>query len=785
LAVALTSSEFKLDHAVLLRQCLRLLEPHQKIVVDAVTPLVEQHLQLVGIHRSIDGQVIATPYVPAWLKGPAMLGVDVPAKASLQDDEPIAGEAWLQTRVGKAYWRSQAQREAAWEALKAPPNSTLLVGLPTGAGKSLIYQVCAAFEAGLTVVVVPTVALGLDQIKALATSPLAQSHNPRLYTSDTHAGDVLESVRSRHCRLVVTSPEAIVAGRLHNVLANMAEEGWLTRFVIDEAHIVDSWGASFRIEFQLLAARLREWRSTSPTGLKTLLLSATFGPGTTSTLRGLFADALAPWNEYIIQRLRPEIHYFSPGAALDEQSQIFAVTETLLHLPRPAILYLTERKHTVEWLKRLRLVGLRRIECFHGETPQTERNRILDAWRADDIDLIVATSAFGMGVDKPDVRAIVHACFPENIDRYYQEVGRGGRDGAPSTAVAIWTLQDRNTGERMGPILLSDSQKIRERWASMWNSSEQSHDPDIRKLPLRTTPNYLLHERTYGESVTWNKRLLLMMERAHILRIEGLTSERDPVNSQEFHECALVRMLHSTVHLEGDLPELLASTRSEEIGHLKAGHRRLDELLSNRAPACRLLRNHYGRSTRRACGSCGHCRVEPDARTGLAPMVLYLSRPPANPIVDIVYGPSLASRREQSLVILAFRRTLQEGLTSRFFATSAFASKVRALLEEAADLSNTPYRLDRLQAETAMAVRSDEAVICLHDQALSAQAALLHSRGSLCAHWILGGQQQVSGITWPFLHDCQSRLFAGSQALNEWIDTRRETKEMIGPQDVH
>jgi ATP-dependent DNA helicase RecQ len=786
LADALTGSEFEFDHAVLLRQCLRLLEPHQKIVVDAVAPSIEQHFQVVGIHRTIDGQVIAPPYVPDWLRGSCLHGVDVPAKASLQDDEPIAGETWLQTRVGKGYWRSQAQREASWEALTAAPNSTLLVGLPTGAGKSLVYQVCVAFEAGLTVVVVPTVALGLDQIKAVTTSPLAQSHDPRLYTSDAHAGDVLERVKSRHCRLLVTSPEAIVAGRLHDVLATMAEEGWLARLVIDEAHIVDSWGASFRVEFQLLAARLREWRRASPTGLKTLLLSATFGPGTTHTLRGLFADADAPWNEYIIQRLRPEIHYFSPGTALDEQSQISAVTETVLHLPRPAILYLTERNHTVEWIERLRGVGLRRIECFHGETPPSERNRILDAWRADHIDLIVATSAFGMGVDKPDVRAVVHACFPENIDRYYQEVGRGGRDGAPSTAIAIWTHRDRNTGGRMGPRLLSDGQKIRERWAAMWNASKPSLDPGLRQLPLRASPNYKLHERTYGESITWNKRLLLMMERAKILRIESLFSERDPVVSEEFHEWVLVRMLRSTVLLEEQLPDLLAMSRREEFDHLRVGRRRLDELLSNRSPACRLLRNHYGRSTRRTCGSCGPCRAEPEARAGSAPMVLHLNRPATNPMVDIVYGPSITLRRDQGQVILALRRALQERLVSRFFATSSFAIKVKALLEEAASLSNSPYRLDRLQADTAQAVRSDEAVICLHDQVLSGQATLLHSHGSLCAHWILGGQQETSSNMWPFLHDYQSRLFSGSQALNKWIDTRREEREVkLGPQDVH
>jgi ATP-dependent DNA helicase RecQ len=773
LSNALRGKEFELDHAVLLRQCLRLLEPRQKIIVDAVAPSIEQHFQKVGIDRSIDGQVVARAYAPAWLRGTAPVGVDVPAKASLQDDEPIAGEAWLQKRVGKANWRSQAQREASWEALTAPLNSTLLIGLPTGAGKSLVYQVCAAFEARLTVVVVPTVALGLDQIKAVKTSPLARSHDPRHYTTDAQAGDVLESVKARQCRLLVTSPEAIVAGKLHDILATMAEEGWLARFVIDEAHIVDSWGASFRVEFQLLAARLREWRSASPTGLKTLLLSATFGPGTSQTLRGLFADTRAPWTEYIIQRLRPEIHYFSPSRALDEQSRVTAVTEALLHLPRPAILYLTERNQADEWLERLRQIGLRRIECFHGETQSAERNRILDAWRADQIDLIVATSAFGMGVDKPDVRAVVHACFPENIDRYYQEAGRSGRDGAPSASIVIWTDRDHDIGGRMGPKLLSDDQKIRERWAAMWHDSKPSLEAELRQLPLRAAPNYMLHERLYDEHITWNKRLLLMMERAQILRIESVFSERDPVFSEEFHEWAVVRMLRSTVLLEEQLPDLLQRSRNEELAHLKAGRRRLEALLSNSEPACRLLRKHYGRSTRRTCGSCGHCRADPDSRAVLAPMVLHLNRPATTPMVDMVYGPSITARNDEGHIILALRRALQEGLVSRFFAATSFAVTVKELLEKAASMSDTPYRLDRLEAGAVQAVRSDEAVICLHDQVLSGQAALLHSHGSLCAHWILGGQQEASSNTWAFLHDYQARLFSGPQALNDWIDTRR------------
>ena len=103
--------------------------------------------------------------------------------------------------------------------------------------------------------------------------------------------------------------------------------------------------------------------------------------------------------------------------------------EALRHVPRPAILYVTRVVDAKAWRDRLEAEGFEHAELVHGETGANERDRILRGWRDGDIDLVVATSAFGLGIDYRHVRAVVHACIPESLDRFYQEVGRGGRDG--------------------------------------------------------------------------------------------------------------------------------------------------------------------------------------------------------------------------------------------------------------------------------------------------------------------------------------------------------------------
>ena len=143
-------------------------------------------------------------------------------------------------------------------------------------------------------------------------------------------------------------------------------------------------------------------------------------------------------------------------------------------------------------------------------------------WQDDKVEIIVATSAFGMGVDKSDVRAIVHACFPENLDRYYQEVGRSGRDGATSISLFVPSKVDHAYAKRNSTKLLSDNEIITTRWDKLLNQSATGKEFQF-KVWTGAKREGLIGLRTYDENELWNVRLLLMMKRADLITIDALS----------------------------------------------------------------------------------------------------------------------------------------------------------------------------------------------------------------------------------------------------------------------
>lgn len=144
--------------------------------------------------------------------------------------------------------------------------------------------------------------------------------------------------------------------------------------------------------------------------------------------------------------------------------------EAVCNLPRPLILYATKVKEVEEWGAQLRGLGFRRLAVVTGASSADHRGRVIEQWRDGHLDIVVATSAFGLGVDQSDVRAVVHACIPETIDRFYQEVGRGGRDGKASVSLMLYTKADYATADGLNRKVTISTDRGLQRWRRMFGT---------------------------------------------------------------------------------------------------------------------------------------------------------------------------------------------------------------------------------------------------------------------------------------------------------------------------
>lgn len=482
-----------LDRAVLLRQLLRRwsLRDGRDVPVGlakAFSDSISEESERVGLRERADRMWIATPWLPAWLE----IDEVVPDRAALAGTaegnrfhaEPLRADPFFERSTGFPTYRTPGQRAACRAAMTSPEGSTVIAMLPTGSGKTEI-ALCLSdrVTTGLTVIVVPTVALAYDFQRRFRDH--FARRNKRVTPESLHfawTASTDEPTRSAFKTriangqqpLLVTSPESMTRA-LRQTLLDAASIGRLQGFVIDEAHLITQWGRFFRPEFRTLSDLRRDLlqraEGAGHARPVTLLLSATLGSAEMSDLISLFGDP-GPCSPVVANALRsePDI-WIAPSTELEERAE--RVLDTLAHCARPAVLYVTKPEKAEQWLDDLHAVGYSRIAVVTGRSTAAERASILQGIRAapgspSGIDLVVATSAFGLGIDYPHIRSVVHACLPETVDRWYQELGRGGRDGAACAAYLLAGPGDDAEAESLGVKVLSPA-IAQKRWDDLWS----------------------------------------------------------------------------------------------------------------------------------------------------------------------------------------------------------------------------------------------------------------------------------------------------------------------------
>jgi ATP-dependent DNA helicase RecQ len=320
------------------------------------------------------------------------------------------------------------QEEAITAVLHGP--DTLAV-MPTGSGKSAIYQIAGALIPGSTIVVSPLIALQRDQVEAIAGMDAGRAALVNSALPASERTEALDEFAEGAAEFLFLAPEQFA----NEETFARVQASKPSLFVVDEAHCISEWGHDFRPEYLRLGA----------------VIEALGRP----RVLALTATASQPVRQEIVKRLgmreprivvrgfdRPNIRLAVEGFS-DEEDKREALIAHVIDAPKPGIVYAATRKHAEELAAALVEHGVDAV-AYHAGMAAGERTRVQEAFMSDAAEVIVATTAFGMGVDKLNVRFVYHLDVSESVDAYYQEIGRAGRDGEPAEAILFYRPEDLN-----------------------------------------------------------------------------------------------------------------------------------------------------------------------------------------------------------------------------------------------------------------------------------------------------------------------------------------------------
>jgi ATP-dependent DNA helicase RecQ len=332
-----------------------------------------------------------------------------------------------QERFGYSDWRP-GQVEAIQAVLAG--QDTLAV-MPTGSGKSAIYQMVAMLMPGSTVVVSPLVALQRDQVKSITEQPIGDATLVNSAVSSSERQAAFEQLVEGDVEFLFLAPEQFNNSETLEQLQSAKP----SLFVIDEAHCVSTWGHDFRPDYLRLGQVIEALGHP-----RILALTATAAP----LVQAEIVERLGMQDPNVIVEGfdRPNIDLSVERFEDDAEKQDYLIQQ-VVRTAKPGLVYTATRKRAELLAQKLQQAGVQ-ADFYHAGMKKDEREQVESAFMQDQLNVLVATTAFGMGVDKPNIRFVFHAEISDSLDSYYQEIGRAGRDGEPAQAILFYNSSDLN-----------------------------------------------------------------------------------------------------------------------------------------------------------------------------------------------------------------------------------------------------------------------------------------------------------------------------------------------------